>query len=285
MTSQAEFQRQTYDRHYPKRLAATREQFAHPLFRSFQDRLAIRVLDLAPQVTDRPLRIIDVGCGEGLLAAGVARVAAIRQTPVAYTGADLSEGALGLAREAVPSGVQWLNGDAEEVLRTQADDSHDVVVFKNLLHHVSDPAALLTQASRVVGPEGRVVVVEARLGCPQFLVFSGLAPRRERYFFSGARRNLSAMRSAGLHVVHTERFSWLPYELAFAIRFRIFRRLFSTHDARRIAKFSRADDRLAASPVTGLLASYVVWGAKPIRTPGSAARSASTEGPEGSKSR
>lgn len=265
MTTQIELQRRIYDDHYPKRAAAVRDQLAHPLFRSFYDRLAARVVKLAPDREGQVLRILDIGCGEGLLAAGLARVTSARSGGLAYTGADLSAEALELAREAVADG-QWLAGDAEEVLATQADGSHDVVVVKNLLHHVSDPAGLLIQARRVVGPTGRVVVVEARLGCPQFWVFIGLAPRREWFFFYGQRRNLNAMKAAGLRVQSTERFSWLPYELAFAIRFDVFRRLLSTDNLARIGAISRIDDRLTASPL-GVMASYVIWAAEPVPSP------------------
>ena len=40
-----EYQQNYYDRTYPRRVAAVGEQLAHPLFRSFNDRLAGRVLD------------------------------------------------------------------------------------------------------------------------------------------------------------------------------------------------------------------------------------------------
>jgi hypothetical protein len=112
-----------------------------------------------------------------------------------------------------------------------------------------------------VGTGGRVAAVEARLGCPQFWVFSLLAPRRERYFFRGAGRNVDAFRDAGLRLLHAERFSWLPYELLFHIRFRIFRTLLGTDDPAAIRRVSRFDDRLAGA--LPWMASYVVYVAEP----------------------
>jgi SAM-dependent methyltransferase len=254
---QREYQRTYYDRHYETRAAVTREQLAHPLFRSFHDRMATRILDQVegPFEADRPLRVFEAGCGEGFLGSAILRVAAERGWPVAYSGTDLSEAALDLARPAL--GDDLAVGDATEVTASLPSTSRDLFIVKNLLHHLEDPAALLREASRVVGPQGRIAIVEARLGGPQFWVFILTAPRRERYFFKGARRNLEAVRSAGLKLVHRERFSWLPYELAFHIRFRLFRRLLGTDAPGTIGRISRLDDRLADA--VPWLANYVVW--------------------------
>ena len=45
--AQLEFQRQAYESHFPKRAAVVRSQLAHPLFSSFNDRVAGLVLDAA----------------------------------------------------------------------------------------------------------------------------------------------------------------------------------------------------------------------------------------------
>ena len=254
---QRDYQQNYYDRHYQTRSALVREQLAHPLFRSFQDRLAGRIMDQVQGLArdGRALRVFEPGCGEGFLGSAMHRVAAQRGVSVAYSGTDLSEAALELARPAL--GDNLVVGDATDVTASLPSDSQDVVVVKNLLHHLADPAGLLREAKRVVGEDGRVVVVEARLGGPQFWLFILTAPKRERYFFNGARRNLAALDAAGLAVVHRERFSWLPYELAFHIRFGIFRRLLATDDPRTIERISHLDERLT----TGVpwLTSYVIW--------------------------
>lgn len=267
INDQREYQRTYYDRHFGKRSQAVREQLCHPLFRSFYDRLANRLLDAAPPRRDSgngggapPLRVLEAGCGEGLLAAALHRVAAERELPMVYTGADLSADALELVRESVEGKV--LVGDAAQVVGGLPSGSQDLVVVKNLLHHMDDPGELMRQAARVVGPSGRVVVVEACLGCPQFWVFSLLAPKRERYFFHGRRRNLAALEEGGLRVLDTSRFNWLPYELAFAIRFNWFRRLFNSSDVRFIERASHLDDRL--TELVPALACYIVWVTTPV---------------------
>lgn len=260
--AQREYQRAFYDRHFPKRAAAVRSQLAHPLLSSLNDRVAGLVLDVvggSRSGPDRPARVFEPGCGEGLLGAAFGREAARRGMALSYTGADLSEGALGLARSAVDGDLRL--GDATEVTAALAAGSQDVIVAKNLLHHLDDPAGFLQQAARALAPGGRVVAFEPRLGCPQFLLFNLLAARRERHYFRGQRRNAAAFEKAGLRVLSCDRFSWLPYELAFVIRPEVFRRLFPTGDPERIAKVSALDDSLAAS--VPWLACYAVWVAVP----------------------
>jgi SAM-dependent methyltransferase len=205
------------------------------------------------------VRFLEVGCGEGLVADGIHRTAADLGLELSYTGLDVSASAVELARTHVSGNL--LVGDAHEVLAAMEPGSQDIVMGKNLLHHLDDPARFLRAAGRVVGPGGRVVIFEPNLGCPQFLLFNTLAFKRERHYFKGRRRNLRAFADAGLDIVHTEQFSWLPYELAFVIRYDWFRRLFSTGDPATIAKVSHADDRLAES--VPALACYTVWSAAP----------------------
>ena len=258
---QRAFQQSYYDRHYPKRVAVVREQLGHPLFRSFYDRLAAQVLDLC--VDPRPgqlVRIFEAGCGEGFLGSAIRRVADRRGLSIEYAGADLSQAALDLARPTLGDDLHV--GDATDVASRQPSLSRDLFIVKNLLHHLEDPASLLKEAARVVAPNGRVAVIEARQGCPQFWVFGLLAPRRERYFFKGARRNLAAIDDAGLRIVKEALYGFLPYELLFHVRFRLFRRLFSTDDPATIDRVSRVDSRLARA--LPWFSSYVVWAAEPV---------------------
>ncbi len=268
MTSeQIRYQQEYYDQHFPKRAGVVAEQLAHPLFRSFYDRLARLVLDRGVKPTQaaptdgRRLRLLEIGCGEGLLGSAIHRVAAERRLALAYTGTDLSAAALELARPSVSGDL--IQGDATQVVANLPPGSQDLAVVKNLLHHLDDPADLMRAAARAVAPDGRVVVVEACLGAPQFWVFTFLAPRREKHFFKGRQRNLDAITEGGLRIISTDKYSWLPYELLFAIRFDWFRRLLGSDDPRRIERISRLDDNLTGSKALSWSASYIVWTAVP----------------------
>lgn len=256
---QREYQRLHYDEHYPRHAAAVRQQLAHPLFRSWNDRLARRVLDLGPDRSPdaRPLRLYEVGCGEGLLGSAIARVAAERGVDLAYTGSDLSPAGIDVARSAVTG--DFIAGDAVEVTAAMSDATHDLVVVKNLLHHLDDPSSLLGEAARVAGPDGRVVVVEARTAnVPFFLSTFLFAYKRERLFFRGRRRNLTGpVAVSGLRVHHAEAWSWLPYELFLAIRVDWFRRLLGSDDPRTLGRINAFDEWLTRAMPWG--ACYDLW--------------------------
>jgi len=111
-------------------------------------------------------RIIDIGCGAGILARSLSE----RGTHV--SGVDPNGEALALAREAVPTGTFHQAG-AEAL--PFADDSFDGAIFLNSLHHVPRPAMhrALREAARVVGPMRPIVVVEP---LAEGLFFSALRP-------------------------------------------------------------------------------------------------------------
>ena len=260
---QIAFQRDFYDKHFAKRAAAVEEQLKHPLLRSFNDRVATHIYDRGgvDAHTDGrgQVRLLEVGVGDGLLAVSLRSVADAKGLDLVYTGLDLSEASMELARPHVKGDL--LAGDATELVTGMADNSQDIIVAKNLLHHLDDPATFLRECGRVVGPAGRVLIFEPNLTCPQFLLFCVLAPRRERYYFKGRQRNIKALAAAGLRVERMEQFGWLPYELAFVIRYPIFRRLLSTDRPATLDRTTRVDEKLART--VPFLASYCVWSAAP----------------------
>lgn len=242
---QLAYQRQAYDSHYPKMAEAIAEQMAHPLLSAFYDRLATRILDHGvPEgrgTADAPVRLFEAGCGEGLVAAAVQRVADRRGLVYSYTGTDLSPAGVELARTYLKGELR--HGDAVELVAGLAPGSQDLIWVKNLLHHLDDPAELVRHAVRAVGPTGRVVIVEPRLWCPVHWV-NLMWFRQERHLFKGYRRTLAAFRAARAEVLHSEMFSWLPYELAFAVRFKTLRQLFDTADPAELERASAFDEKL-----------------------------------------
>jgi ubiquinone/menaquinone biosynthesis C-methylase UbiE len=255
-----QLQQEFYDAHFARRAEITRAQLAHPLLSDFYDRLADRIYDRAPAAEaeggmPRHVKLVEFGCGEGLLAAALHRRAAARGWTLEYTGADLSSAGLEYARTVVTG--ELLVGDAAEVAAGLPGSSADLVVMKNLLHHIERPKDLLSQVRRVIGAHGRAVVIEASLRCPHFLPFNLLAPVREKFFFAGRRRNLKAIRDAGLKVVDHEGYSLLPFELLLVSRFDWFRRLFGTRRPGIIGRIAALDETLARR--MRWLASYNVW--------------------------
>lgn len=244
------YQQEAYDHHYPQMAKAIEQQLSHPLLCSLYDRLARRILDGSLEGRERgteggPLRLLEAGCGEGLVGAAMHRVAAERGLPISYSGTDLSEAGLKLARRILPD-ANLVCGDATAVVGELPPGSQDIIWAKNLLHHLDDPARFLRHALRAVGTEGRVVIVEPRMWCPVHWV-NLMWFRQERYLYSGYRRNLAAFRAADARVLDATPFSWLPYELAFATRFHLLRRLLSTDTPSVIERVSRVDEKLTTA--------------------------------------
>jgi 2-polyprenyl-6-hydroxyphenyl methylase/3-demethylubiquinone-9 3-methyltransferase len=98
-------------------------------------------------------RVLDVGCGGGLLAEGMARRGA------RVTGIDLAPEALAVARlHAIESGtaVEYREAPVES-LAADEPGAYDLVTCLEMLEHVPDPAAVVAAMARLVRPGGHVV--------------------------------------------------------------------------------------------------------------------------------
>lgn len=97
-------------------------------------------------------RVLDVGCGTGI----VARLAADRAGgPGTVTGVDLNEGMLAVAQRIAPE-LEWRRGDATSL--PFADDDFDVVLSQFALMFFTDREAAAREMVRVTRPGGRVLV-------------------------------------------------------------------------------------------------------------------------------
>ncbi len=98
-------------------------------------------------------KVLDVGCGGGLLAEGMARRGA------AVSGIDLAPEALAVARlHAIESGVEVeYRQEAVEALAAREPAGFDLVTCLEMLEHVPDPAAVVAALARLVRPGGHVI--------------------------------------------------------------------------------------------------------------------------------
>jgi ubiquinone/menaquinone biosynthesis C-methylase UbiE len=101
------------------------------------------------------LRILDVGCGDAVLAVALAQRGAL------VTGLDADPGMLAAGRaraEASGVAVQLVHGDLRAL--PFADASFDIVVAVTVLCFVDDAALALREMARVLRPGGRLVIGE-----------------------------------------------------------------------------------------------------------------------------
>jgi 2-polyprenyl-3-methyl-5-hydroxy-6-metoxy-1,4-benzoquinol methylase len=133
--------------HYPESYYGEKNRRFHPvlesLIRVFRSRRCRAIEAFA-----RKGRIVDVGCGRGVL------LGLMRERGWDVLGVEVSERAAHHAREVLGLSV-WVGEFAESPLQPA---SVDAVVIWHVLEHLSDPAATLDKAAVVLRPAGLLVV-------------------------------------------------------------------------------------------------------------------------------
>lgn len=111
-------------------------------------------------------RVLDVGCGGGLLAEGMAAVGAT------VIGIDLSEANLAAARRHAEGGGLDVEYRAVEVaeLAAAAPGSFDVVTCLEMLEHVPYPEQIVAACARAVKPGGAVFFSTINRNLSSFLL-------------------------------------------------------------------------------------------------------------------
>jgi 2-polyprenyl-6-hydroxyphenyl methylase/3-demethylubiquinone-9 3-methyltransferase len=105
--------------------------------------------DLTTEAPFSELRILDIGCGGGLLSEPMARLGAT------VVGADAAEGNLPVARiHAEQSGLEidYRHTTAEAL--AEAGETFDVVLNMEVVEHVADPLSYLTATQKLLKPGG-----------------------------------------------------------------------------------------------------------------------------------
>ena len=162
------------------------------------------------------LRVLDVGCGGGILADAMARKGA------EVLGIDLASKALKVAQlhalEAQTSGVQYREISAE-ALALELPGSFDVVTCMEMLEHVPDPSLVVKACAVLVKPGGHVFFSTINRNAKAFLFaivgaeyVLNLLPRGTHEYAKLIKPSELAVycRSANLDLGHTKGLQYNP---------------------------------------------------------------------------
>ena len=105
-----------------------------------------------------PMRVADLGCGEGYLTIEAARWA--RQVVAVDRSDVVLNRAKALARRRRVSNVVWKRGELEKL--PLKDAIVDVALLSQALHHATSPARAVAEAARITVPGGRVLILDLR---------------------------------------------------------------------------------------------------------------------------
>jgi len=121
-------------------------------FRSLHDINPLRLDWIRQHVQLSGRKIIDIGCGGGILAESMAAANAI------VTGIDMAEGPLAVARlhqHEVEAEVEYRQATAEE-LAAEQPGCFDIVTCLEMLEHVPDPEQVIRSCAELTQPGGHV---------------------------------------------------------------------------------------------------------------------------------
>lgn len=142
-----------------------------------------------------PLRVADIGCGEGYLTIEASRWAS-RVTAIDRSQAVLRKAQALAGRRGVRN-VVWKRGEFEKL--PIKDASVDVALLSQALHHAADPAAALAEAARILVPGGRVLLLDLREHDQEWVKRMG-----DRWLGFSDRKLASLLREAGFTKVRVD---------------------------------------------------------------------------------
>ena len=139
---------------------------SHGDFRPLHLLNPVRLQFIASRAPLAGRRILDVGCGGGLLSEALARAGA------EVTGIDLAPGMIEVARLHAAEGglaIDYRVAPAEELALQRPAQFH-VVTCMEMLEHVPDPAAMTATLARLLAPGGALFISTLNRNLKSFLL-------------------------------------------------------------------------------------------------------------------
>jgi 2-polyprenyl-6-hydroxyphenyl methylase/3-demethylubiquinone-9 3-methyltransferase len=127
----------------------------------------LRTAFVAERATLAGSRVLDIGCGGGLLTESMARAGAD------VTGIDMAPGPLAVARlhqqQSGLTGISYIETSAEALL-AESEQAFDIVTCMEVIEHVPDPESLVKAIASLVQPGGDVFLSTLNRNLKSFLL-------------------------------------------------------------------------------------------------------------------
>ena len=98
-------------------------------------------------------KILDVGCGGGILAEALSELGAN------VTGIDASENTIGVAKshsKSISSNVRFIQNTIEEFIASNPEEKFDVITCLEMLEHVPSPGEIIKNCSDILKKDGDI---------------------------------------------------------------------------------------------------------------------------------
>ncbi|MBU0532196.1 class I SAM-dependent methyltransferase [Candidatus Micrarchaeota archaeon] len=158
------------------------------------------------KASNKNLKILDLGCGGGSLLLSLQK-----QGFSNIHGIDLSENAIKLCKSSGLPNVSLMNGEQMKF----KDNSFDFIIVSDVLEHIKDDKAALSESFRILKSSGKIIVF-----VPAFdFLWSGHDDVNLHYRRYSAQTLNNKLESAGFQISRTSYWNFFLFIPAFLLKF------------------------------------------------------------------
>lgn len=135
---------------YSKRLTTSKVQ-------SLRTKILLGELQKLYNLHERPLRVLEIGCGDGSFLENLLLLCTKAGIPLEITGVDANRNLIAIARKRKLNAYHWVAG-ITPLHNVAEQDFYDVIFFFELIEHLPDPTTFMKECRTALKNEGVIVL-------------------------------------------------------------------------------------------------------------------------------